>query len=102
MNEVTPGSSQFTVDLEQFSDAITTVTTCQNAISQDYSQIQSELTAVADAWSSPAGQSYEDVQSALNSAMQNLEGLLAEILTRMQQTYQNYQDTEQTNSTNLT
>lgn len=102
MSQVIVGSPQFTVDLEQFSDAIATITACQGTISNDFTQIQSELTKVANAWSSPAGQSYSDVQDALNSDINNLESLLAEIVKRMNQTYANYQNAEQTNSNNLT
>jgi WXG100 family type VII secretion target len=96
------GSSQFTVDLEQFSEAITTVTTCQSAISTDFSDIKSELTKVLDAWSGPAAESYSDVQKALDSAMQTLENVLGQIVSRMNVTYSNYLNAEQANSSNLT
>jgi hypothetical protein len=84
------GSTEYTVDdalvslvpkleLDKFSGAITTVTTCKNAISQDFSQIHEPLTSIA----------------------QQVLDLLGEIISRIQ-TYQNYVDAEQADSDDLT
>jgi hypothetical protein len=96
------GSPAFTVDLQQFSDAITVVSLCVDAVGDDFSQIQADLSRAELFWHSPAAQSLPPLVASLRPATQHLMDLLTGMVFRMRQTYQVYEQAEQANAANLT
>jgi WXG100 family type VII secretion target len=97
--DLTPG--EFSVDLDQFAAAISTVQTEADNIGVYTTQITGVMQVVQSAWSSPAGQSFAVVAQACNTQMAGLNELLSEMVQRMQTTQQNYQDAEETNTANM-
>jgi WXG100 family type VII secretion target len=98
---VTVGSQEFTVDLEQFSAAITTVSGCQSAIESYFSQIASKMSSLEDSWVGPAGSSYAELQSSLVAAGNQMIDVLSQIVQAMRTTYGTYLNAETTNAANL-
>jgi WXG100 family type VII secretion target len=99
---VVVGSQQFQVDLQQFTDAIGTVTADRNTIADDFGQIKSALNNLGSSWQSPAGGTYDTLQTSLTSATQQMISVLDDIISRMNTTYQNYDNAENSNAQNLT
>jgi uncharacterized protein YukE len=96
---LTPGD--FSVDLDQFAAAISTVQTEADNIGVYTSQITGVMQDAQSAWVSPAGQTFAVVAQACNTQMASLNGLLSDMIQRMQTTHQNYQDAEETNTANM-
>jgi WXG100 family type VII secretion target len=96
------GSSEFQVDLAQFSAAITTVSGCRDAIQEDLTQLESAFSSLASSWQSPAGETYNELQSSLVSAANQMMDVLNEMVTRMQTTQETYENAESSNAANLT
>jgi WXG100 family type VII secretion target len=95
------GSTEFKVDLQQFEQAIGTVSSSTNAINEDFVQIQTILQAVEMAWKGPAGETYQEVQATLTSATGEMISTLGQVISRMKTTYQNYLDMETANANNV-
>jgi uncharacterized protein YukE len=96
---LTPG--EFSVDLDLFSAAISTVQTEADNIGVNTTAITGVMRDVQSAWISPAGQSFAVVAQACNTQMASLNELLSEMIQRMQTTQQNYQEAEETNTNNM-
>jgi uncharacterized protein YukE len=97
---MTPQS--WSVDLSQFSDAMQTVMNNTQSISDAYESIQSQYTIIEEIWTSPAGTSFADITSTIDSAMNQLGNVLNSIYSAMQSSYTNYQTEEQANAKNFT
>jgi uncharacterized protein YukE len=98
-NSLTP--SEFTVDLDQYAAAISTVQNEADNIGVYTSQITGVMQVAQSAWSSPAGQSFAVVAEACNTQMASLNGLLSDMLQRMRATQLTYQDAEEANTNNM-
>jgi WXG100 family type VII secretion target len=96
------GSEEFKVDLQQYTDATAKVTADKNTIEDDFSQIKAALDDLGSTWESPAGDTYDNLQSSLTSATQQMISVLDDIISRMNATYQTYVNAEQSNAQNLT
>jgi WXG100 family type VII secretion target len=92
----------WSVDLEALNDAMHAVGTNNNSISDAYSSIQAQYSLIETLWSSPAGVSFSDITSTIDSAMAQLNSVLSSIGTAMQTSYNNYLTTEQANANNMT
>lgn len=90
------------VDLTQFSDAMQAVATNTSSISDSYESIQMQYPMIEEAWSSPAGTTFADTTSSIDSAMSQLNSVLQSIQQAMQSSYNNYYQTEQDNVKNMT
>jgi WXG100 family type VII secretion target len=93
--------AQFTVDLAALHDAIGTVQAAAGAIEADTRTVTTQLTALEAEWVSPSGATFAEIASATQTAMQNMNNLLADIVARMRLSYQNYLVTEQANTSNV-
>ena len=99
---ITYGSHEFEVDLGQLSDAIGSVGAQRDAIRTAFEQIKSHFSDVGAMWFGPAGQSFRDFDSTLQTAAQDTLDVLDDIVNRLGTAYQNYSDAEATNVGNLT
>ena len=97
---MTPHS--WSVDLSLFSDAMQTVMNNTQSISDAYASIQAQYGAIESLWTSPAGTSFADITSVIDSAMSRLYTVLDSVYTAMQSSYTTYQTEEQTNAKNFT
>lgn len=93
--------AQFKVDLGQFNDSISTVTQATNTVEANFAQIKTQLSAVADSWKSPAGETYQDVQAALAKATDEFVEVFRGVITQMHTTYQNYLGAENADTHNV-
>jgi len=89
--------TEFAVDLGQLRDAIGEVRNYSGIIGDRCSDITAALQAVPPEWNSPAGDPFSGLSQMCISQMNSLTGLLAEMIHRMQVTYENYLNAEQTN-----
>lgn len=93
--------AQFKVDLGQFNESISTVTQATNTVEADFARIKTQLSTVADAWKSPAGETYQDVQAALTKATDEFVEVFRGVITQMHTTYQNYLSAENADTHNV-
>jgi uncharacterized protein YukE len=108
---MTPQS--WTVDLAAMSDAIATTKTNADGVTQEYANIVSYITNLqqglgwggsapfAGYWVGPAADTFNAVTEALYNAMSSLDGLLADVVSQLEQSYQNYVAAEAANTRNL-
>lgn len=97
---MTPKSWQ--VDLKQMADAIVTIQAKADAIHDHNTTINQSYSDIKHAWSSPAGQTFEDVADQAHKAMSGLRELLADMIDCMQKTHDTYERTELANVKNVT
>jgi WXG100 family type VII secretion target len=95
-------AQSWSTDLAAFSDAIQVIENKIQSISDSYSSIQTQYLIIQDVWSSPAGQSFTDITSSIDSAMNQLNHVLGSISQAMQTSYGNYLQAEQATINNLT
>ncbi len=95
------GSTEFEVDLVQMKDAIATVAADAAAIAHDFQQMEAQLRSVSSAWTSPAGDTFEELYPVLVQRGDAMVRLLHDMVSRMRTTYTNYEQAEQTNADNL-
>jgi WXG100 family type VII secretion target len=100
-NIVYYGSTQYKVDLEQFEDAIKTVSSSLYAIDDDMAAITTLVQAVESTWKGPAGVSFQVVQSALSAAASQMSETLGDVLAAMKTSYGNYVAAEDANTQNM-
>jgi uncharacterized protein YukE len=89
------------VDLPEFHDAIAFVRGKSGLIEDHIDAIHRKSQAIYRGWTSPAGDTFGDVSRKAATAMLVLQGLLEEMVTRMNKSYDNYLVTEQANTKNL-
>ncbi len=95
------GSSEWTADLQQFKDAIKSITANNDAIQADINQITADMQSLASGWRGPAGGAFEQLQQPLANAGQQTVAVINEVIYRMNITLQNYENAESTNTNNL-
>ncbi|MYS23327.1 WXG100 family type VII secretion target, partial [Streptomyces sp. DvalAA-14] len=95
---MTPAS--WTNDLKELADAITFVQGKADTIADQISTITTQYSTLEEIWATPAGQTFTDVATRVNSAMQQLQTLLGDTTDRMQMTHDNYQQAEEKNTAN--
>ena len=94
--------TQFKVDLQQLSDAITSISQSASVIDECTSQINMTMQTTVDPnWATPTESTFAQVQQVCTSQMAILSHLLTEMITRMKAAYHNYLDAEQANVSNL-
>jgi len=109
-DQTTIDAQTFKVDLADLASSIALVKSKAGAIEDEYLNITQQFQDLSvagtgmtgDAWSSPAGDTFMPVETQLSSAMSNLQELLSDMVSRMQQTYNNYVQTETVNVQNVT
>ena len=101
MGDIQIGSEEFRVDLQQLQDAIGQISQDRGGISDDFASIISRFDATQAAWQGPAANSFEELRVTLQNATTTLLDLLAEVISRMQSSYDSYENAETTNSQNL-
>jgi WXG100 family type VII secretion target len=91
------------VDLQQLSDAADSIQGQATTIQEQCNEITQafQLVAAPDVWSSPAGATFVDLETACTTALNNLNALLVEMISRMRAAYQNYHDAEEANFKNF-
>lgn len=94
-------STEFMVDLQALSDAITQVSIQRDNIANEFDIIRQTFSSIEDNWQSPAGDSFVAATTKFNSAATNLLTVLGDAIQRMKTAYQNYASTETTNTQNL-
>jgi len=85
------------VDLGQYSDAMQTVLSNTNSIITAQEAIEAQYATIEGAWHSPAGTSFVDVTTQINTAMNQLATVLGSIYQAMKTTQGNYVQAEQEN-----
>jgi WXG100 family type VII secretion target len=85
------------VDLGQYGDAMQTVLSNTNTIMAAQEGIQGQYATIEGAWRSPAGTSFTDVTTTINTAMSQLVAVLDSIYEAMKTTQGNYVQAEQEN-----
>lgn len=100
-NEVIIGSAEFKVDLAAMSDAIGVVSSKSSSIRTDLTSLQTLLTQLQSDWQSPAGLTYSDLSTSLNTAATSMETVLDGIVSRLGTTYENYVAMETTNASTI-
>jgi WXG100 family type VII secretion target len=93
--------SEFRVDLDDLESAIGTVQAQADSINSSCQAITGVMQDIPGAWNTPAGQTFSVLTQACITQMDALNGLLAEMIQRMQAAYQTYLNAEQTNFSNL-
>jgi WXG100 family type VII secretion target len=93
--------SEFRVDLDHLESAIGTVQAQADSINNSCQAITGVMQDIPGAWNTPAGQTFSVLTQACITQMDALNGLLAEMIQRMQAAYQTYLNAEQTNFSNL-
>lgn len=88
------------VALDQLHDAIIKVNGHRARIADLLAQIQTEFTAAHDAWQSPSAMTFEATAQWFTDSSRALKGLLDEMATRMQGTYDTYHAAEIANAHN--
>lgn len=107
--QVTVGTPTWTVDLGALADSITLVSSRALSIENEYDNITTQYETIemggtgasAAVWSSPAGNTFNDVATQVTNVMSTLQQLLGDMVTRMRQTYDNYVQAETTNVNNV-
>jgi WXG100 family type VII secretion target len=99
---MTISATEFSVDLQQLADAITSVQRSHDAIVSLTGQFNHLLGKVPSAWSGPSELTFAPLVPQVQSALQDLQTLLQDMITSMQTSYDNYQSTELANVSNLT
>ncbi len=100
-NTVVMTAASWKADLLQFSFTIQEVTLKQKAIEAYCQTIDQQFSTVESVWWSPAADTFKDLVPQVDSAMQDLKDLLADMVSRMTQTRDNYVRTELTNIQSL-
>ena len=90
------------IDVWAFADSMKTVQTQADVISDTIRTIKSQYALIEGVWSSPAGQSFIQLTTRVNTVTDNLENLLSEMQDRMQISYDNYVQAEKANIANNT
>ena len=93
--------AEFTVDLDDFNDAITTIQAAATAIGDDVTQINTTCATLETEWISPAATTFAGLAGNVKTAMGTMTDLLEEMISRMQTSAQNYRATEQANTNNV-
>jgi WXG100 family type VII secretion target len=99
---MTISATEFSVDLEQLAEAITTVQGCHDTIVLLSHQLNELLGQVPGAWSAPSEQTFSPLVPPVQSAIQSLLTLLQDMVNSMQTSHANYQSTELANVASLT
>jgi WXG100 family type VII secretion target len=94
--------SEFKVDLQDLRDAADAVQSQATIISEQCNVITQafNLVAAAGVWNTPASATFVELQAACTAALDNLNSLLTEMVSRMRTSYQNYHDAELANFNN--
>ena len=96
------GDGSFKVDLNELSDATTQVQgVVANNIDPAVADFKRNADDAAEAWKSPAGNTFVGLITNYNSVTTSLTDLLNEAIGRMQSSLANYTATEGTNAANL-
>lgn len=97
-----PEGGDFGINLQALSDAIATVKRERDGISSTLDQIDTRISNVSAYWSGPAYDSIDPIVKWYNNARYDLMGILDDIVTRMQKSYDNYHKAENQNALNVT
>jgi uncharacterized protein YukE len=100
--DIAVGSEEFKVDLEEFSNAVGSVSKDRDAIADDFKNLKTQFEDAKAAWDSPAGSAFAELENWLTSAIQQANDALDAMVTRMGVTLANYQGMESANANNLT
>ncbi|MEO3816508.1 hypothetical protein [Plantactinospora sp. B24E8] len=84
-----------------FGEAIETVAAQNRRVEGVLGELRGAFVAAQDEWRSPAGATFADLVREYDADAADLNGLLAEILRRMRQTYHNYHEVEVQAAANL-
>lgn len=84
-----------------FNDAIGVVDKQSKRISQTLEGLGIALNGVGDAWKSPAADTFNQLAAEFKTDAGHLDDLLADILSRMRQSYHNYEEVEHKAEQNL-
>jgi uncharacterized protein YukE len=90
------------VELPLMKTTIGTIGTEHTAITEAMNNIKTELDAIGAAWATPSEGSYEEYRQWFTAVAEDLNALLDDAKTRMQQAYDNYEGAEDNNRKNLT
>ncbi|MEV5753694.1 WXG100 family type VII secretion target [Actinoallomurus sp. NPDC052308] len=96
---MTPGS--WKVDLAQMAETLRVLQGKAEAISGYHDTIKQQFRNVQFAWTSPSGDTFSDISVQVERALTNLDELLANVVDRMQQSYDNYRQAEEVVRGNL-
>jgi WXG100 family type VII secretion target len=92
---------EFRVDLEHFRAAIATVRNDSNSVYSHSYMLKQAFREVQSHWDGPAGNTFDNLKPAFDHVLDEINALLEDILTRMQQTYDNYVAAEEDNANNF-
>ncbi|GLY80033.1 WXG100 family type VII secretion target [Actinoallomurus iriomotensis] len=98
----TASGTEFGVALQALSNAIATVRRERDNISGTLDQIELKTRNLSAYWSGPAYDSIDPITTWYTNATTDLMGILEEIITRMQKSYDNYHNAESQNTANVT
>lgn len=95
--------AELKVDLQALNDAADSIQSQATTILEQCNEIAQafQLVSAPDVWSSPAGGTFVELETACTAALNNLNSLLTEMVSRMRAAYQTYHDAEETNFNNL-
>ena len=100
-NTVTIGSTEWAADLQQFRDAISSITSDKKVIQSDFDEIISLLNTLQSNWIGLAGWAFAGACDPLTAAGQQMVDVITEVIKRLGVTLQNYEDAEAANAKNL-
>ncbi|MFE1856692.1 WXG100 family type VII secretion target, partial [Streptomyces sp. NPDC059489] len=89
------------VDLQKMQDVIKAIGDRRRSIHDSHDIVSSNYSLVANAWTSPAGETFSDVRDQAQAAMNDLDDLIGNLVDRLGVTYDTYVKTEQANAENV-
>ncbi|MEV6536787.1 WXG100 family type VII secretion target [Streptomyces sp. NPDC051639] len=89
------------VDLQKMRDVIAVIDGKRWSIRDSHDVVSSNYSLVANAWTSPAGDTFSDVRDQTQAAMSDLEDLIGNLVDRLGATYDTYVKTERANTENV-
>jgi uncharacterized protein YukE len=95
------GSSAWAADLQQFRDAISSISSDKEAIQQDFNKLIAALQSLDESWKGPGGLYFSEGIKPLSNAGNQMINVIGDVITRLGITLHNYENAESTNTDNL-
>ncbi|WP_043254172.1 WXG100 family type VII secretion target [Streptomyces sp. Tu6071] len=92
---------EFKADLAELRDTLGYVRTSSQHVNELMDDIDTAMKSVGDDWHSPAFGTFDEITNWFHRCQEDLRKVLADIITKMQTSYDNYHAAEEKNERNL-